>query len=220
MPDIPVLLFSVMVVFIAGFIRGYSGFGFSMIVVTSLSLVFAPVQIVPVVLLLEVAASAWLIMRVWGQVDWRFLRWLFLGVVIGTPVGLFLLSRIPASPMRSAIAITVMGLAVMLWRGFQLKKTPGKLAMTASGMVSGVLNGSAAIGGPPVVLLFFSSSASVAISRASLIIFFLGTDIYATIMCTVQGLVTGRTLLVALLFDDSACDRPLSGRPVFYRYTP
>ena len=46
------LLVAIAVV-IAGFIRGYSGFGFSMITVVSLSMVFRPVEVVPVVLLLQ-----------------------------------------------------------------------------------------------------------------------------------------------------------------------
>ncbi|MBW1983642.1 MAG: sulfite exporter TauE/SafE family protein [Deltaproteobacteria bacterium] len=199
MPEISVLFFSVIVVLIAGFVRGYSGFGFSMIVVVTLSLIFTPTQIVPVVLLLEIAASVWLMPHVWQQVQWRFLGWLFLGVAVGTPVGTQLLSSVSVSPMRAAIAITVMILSVMLWRGFRLKKMPGKGAIISGGMVSGVLNGSAAIGGPPVVLLFFSSPASVEVSRASLITFFLGTDIFATAMCAVHGLVTIQKLLLAVV---------------------
>ena len=200
MPETSVLLFSAVVILIAGFIRGYSGFGFSMIVVVTLSLIFTPVQIVPVVLILEIAASLWLMPRVWQQVQWRFLGWLFLGVAVGTPIGSQLLSNLPGRPMRAGIAVTVIVLTLMLWKGFRLKKMPGKPAIISGGMVSGVLNGSAAIGGPPVVLLFFSSPASVDVSRASLIIFFLGTDIYATSICAVHGLVTVQTLMLALLF--------------------
>jgi len=213
MVEIPVLLFSITVVLIAGFIRGYSGFGFSMIVVVALSLIFSPAQIVPVVLLLEIAASVWLMPHVWQQVQWRFLGWLFLGVAVGTPVGTQLLSRVSVIPMRAAIAITVMILSVMLWRGFRLTKAPGKGAIISGGVISGVLNGSAAIGGPPVVLLLFSSPASVEVSRASLITFFLGTDIFATAMCSAHGLVTAQKLLFALmLFVPLVCGLYLGNR--------
>lgn len=199
MLEIPVTLFAILVVVAAGFVRGYSGFGFSMIVVVTLSMILTPSQIVPVVLLLEVAASLWLMPHVWQQVQWRFLGWLFLGVAVGTPVGSELLSNMPDRPMRAAIAMAVIALALMLWWGVRLKKMPGKPAIISGGLISGVLNGSAAIGGPPVVLLLFSSPASVDVSRASLILFFLGTDIYATIMCAVHHMVTVQTLLFAAL---------------------
>ena len=122
----PVVLFSFLLVLFAGFVRGYSGFGFSMIVVVALSLAFSPASIVPVVLLLEVAASISMIPRIWQQVQWRFLGWLFIGAAVGTPIGSQLLSHVPVRPMRACIAITALILAALLWRGFRFKKTPGK----------------------------------------------------------------------------------------------
>jgi len=199
MPEIPVLLFSMFVVLAAGYIRGYSGFGFSMITVVALSLILRPANIVPVVLLLEIAASLWLMPRIWKHVQWRFLGWLFLGVAIGTPIGSQVLSRLPDKPMRVAIAITIIILAVFLWRGIRFKRMPGKPAIISGGLISGILNGGAAIGGPPVVYLFFSSPASVEVSRASLITFFLGTDIYATTLCAIHGLLSLRTFFFASL---------------------
>ncbi len=46
------------VILVAGVIRGYSGFGFSMVAAISLSLFFSPSEVVPVIFSLEVAASA------------------------------------------------------------------------------------------------------------------------------------------------------------------
>jgi uncharacterized membrane protein YfcA len=60
-------------ILLAGIIRGYSGFGFSMTAVVSLSLVMPPPEAVPMILLLEVAASLWLLPRVWRQIDWKSL---------------------------------------------------------------------------------------------------------------------------------------------------
>ena len=46
------------VVFVAAVVRGYSGFGFAMVAVTGLSLLRPPAEIVPMVLALEIVASA------------------------------------------------------------------------------------------------------------------------------------------------------------------
>jgi len=180
-------------ILIAAIIRGYSGFGFSMVAVISLSLVFTPKEVVPLILLMEVVASASLLPRVWRQVDWHSLLWLSAGVLFGTPAGVYLLANIHARPMRAAIAIAVMALVVLLWRGFALKSMPGRGQTLATGVASGLLNGSATIGGPPVILFYFSTPAGVAVSRASLIAFFLGTDILAFVICLVQGLVNVKT---------------------------
>ena len=81
-----ILIYTGTAVFIAAVVRGYSGFGFSMISTVSLTLVLPPAEVVPVVLLLEVIASGWLLPQVWRQVDWASLIPLSAGVVLGTPV--------------------------------------------------------------------------------------------------------------------------------------
>jgi len=199
-PGVPYLVFSALAVLMAAFIRGYSGFGFSMIMVITLSQIFTPAEVVPVILLMEVVASSWLLPRVWKQIDWSSLFWLLIGVSIGTPAGVYLLANVPATSMRSAIAAVIMVLVVLLWRGFAFRKMPGRGVTLSTGTISGVLNGSAAIGGPPVILFYFSSPAAASVSRASLIAYFLGTDILASGICASQGLLTlNSVVLVGIL---------------------
>lgn len=63
------------------------------------------------------------------------------------------------------------------------------------GGISGLFNGSAAIGGPPVILFFFSSPTHAHVSRASLIAFFLGSDMIAS------GVFRRRVLLFLILLS-------------------
>ncbi len=94
--DIFVIAFSALAVLVAGIVRGYSGFGFSMIATTSMSLLLPPVEVIPVILLLEILASAWLLPHVWKQIDWKSLSWLSLGVLVGTTAGIYLLEHVTA----------------------------------------------------------------------------------------------------------------------------
>ncbi len=181
----------------AGYIRGYSGFGSGMLAVLGLSILFPPSQTVPVILLLEVAASAYLLPGVWRLIDWSSLGWLFLGAAAGTPIGAHALANIPPNVMRAAIAVIVIALVVMFGQGIRFERIFNKPGVITVGLISGVLNGGAAIGGPPVILFFFSSPAGVAVSRASLIGFFFGTDFYAALMCATQGLMKWQTLRLA-----------------------
>ena len=200
LPDLWKVAYAATAVVIAGIIRGYSGFGFSMITVVSLSMVFRPVEVVPVVLLLEIGASSMLLPQVWRKVDWRSLGWLCIGMAVGTPVGVAVLVNVPVQPMRAAIAAIVIILVLLLLSGFSLKRKPGTPATLATGLASGTLNGAATIGGPPVILFFFSSQAGVDISRASVIAYFFATDILASIICFMRGLILQQTLtLTAVL---------------------
>ena len=190
------MIISGIAVFVAGIIRGYSGFGFAMVAVTSMSLVLPPVQVVPTVLILEVLASIRLVPQVWRLIDWFSLRWLLIGSLLATPFGVYLLATIPEAPMRISISILVLAAAILLMRGFAWKRMPGTSLTITTGVACGMLNGAAAIGGPPVILFYLSSPAGVTVSRASIIAYFLGIDSMSLVMAAIQGLTTSETLLI------------------------
>jgi uncharacterized membrane protein YfcA len=194
------LALAIAVVFAAAIVRGFSGFGFSMLTVTSLSLLRPPAEVVPMVLMLEVAASLRLLPMVWRDADWRSLRWLLAGTALATPVGVAVLASVRADSMRVVVSVFVMLAVVFLWRGFTLRRVPGARATFATGLVAGLLNGSAAIAGPPTILFYFSSPAGVAVSRASLIAYFLGTDLIGVALASAYGLVNRAILLRAGAF--------------------
>jgi hypothetical protein len=198
------LLVTTISVFVAGIIRGYSGFGFAMVAVTSMSLVLPPVVAVPTILILEVLASIRLVPQVWKDIDWHSLRWLLAGSLLAAPAGVYLLANIPVLPMRVSISLLVLVAAILLMRGWAWKRMPGRPMILAAGVGSGLLNGAAAIGGPPVILLYFSSPAGVTVSRASLIAYFMGIDAMSLAMAALQGLTTSKTVLTA-----AACIPPL-----------
>jgi len=192
------LAYAALAVFAAGFIKGYSGFAFSMLLVLSLSMVFAPALIVPPTLILETLASLWLLPRALGRAHWPSLAWLVAGMALGAPLGVAVLAQAPAGPMRAAIAGVVLVIVVLLKRGFGLKAVPGPAACAGMGVFSGVLNGGAAIGGMPVSVFYFSSPLDAAASRASMIVFLFAANLWTTGMAAWQGLVTAQTALAAL----------------------
>lgn len=211
------LAYGVVCVFLAAIVRGFSGFGFSMLAIISLSLVLPPAAIVPTILMLEVAASLHLLPQIWKEVHWRSVGWLLIGCIVATPLGTYLLATVPEAPMKLALAACVLIAAILLLRGFVLKETPGPAATFGTGMASGLLNGSFGIGGPPVILFYFSTPAAVAVSRASIIAYFLGTDVAGLGFLTVAGLVTWESavrfalFLPALLFGVAVGHRSFKG---------
>ena len=150
--------------------------------------------------MLEIAASLHMLPGIWRDVHWRSIVPLLLGCVVATPIGVQLLAQVPAAPMRIALSIFVIVAVAFLWRGFALKAMPGPLATTATGAASGLFNGAFGIGGPPVILFFFSSPAGVAVGRASVIAFFLGSDFIGLAFQAQADLATWATLWRFLTF--------------------
>ena len=168
--------------------------------ITSISLVLPPVQIVPSIFLMEVVASVHLLPQVWRDIHWRALLWLILGCCVGTPVGVYALAHAPAAPMTLALAIFVLAAAVLLAKGFQAQRLPGTASTFATGAASGLFNGGFGMGGPPVVLFFFSSPTGAAAGRASLIAYFLITDLMGLAWQGWEGLLTPASAWHALVF--------------------
>jgi hypothetical protein len=202
LPDIDLLRLGLAAgfIFLAAIVRGYSGFGFSLLAITSLSLLYAPAEIVPSVFLLEIAASIHMLPGIWKDIHWRSLVPLIVGCAIGTPVGVYLLSSVPAPPMQLALAIFVLVATILLWRGFALKSVPGQVVATGVGGVAGVANGAFGIGGPPIILFYFSSPAGNEVGRASIIAYFLITDAIGLVFLAREHLVTLDAAFRALIF--------------------
>jgi uncharacterized protein len=195
-----ILGYAAICIFFAAIVRGYSGFGFSLLAITSISLVLPPVEIVPSIFLMEVAASLHLLPQVWRDIHWRALLWLFLGCCVGTPLGVYALAHAPAAPMTLALAVFVLAAALLLAKGFRTQGLPGRASTFVTGAASGLFNGGFGMGGPPVVLFFFSSPTGVAAGRASLIAYFLLTDLLGLGWQERNGLITAASVWHAAVF--------------------
>lgn len=186
--------YAALVILGASVIRGYAGFGFAMICAITLSFVFPPSQVTPIILCLDVVASFWLFLKVRRQVDWKGLKFIGMGALLTLPLGTLALVVIPMNPMRIFISLVILCLcAGLLWKR-QPSSTATAQATLGVGMVSGFLTGVAAIGGPPVILFYLSSEKSVSVSRASMIAFFLMVDSLALVSTACYGLLNQQTL--------------------------
>ena len=98
--SLTILGYATICVFLAAMVRGYSGFGFSLLTVTALSLVLPPAEIVPSIFMLEVAASIHLLPGIWKDIHWRSIGPLLVGCLVGTPFGVWFLANVPPRPCR------------------------------------------------------------------------------------------------------------------------
>jgi uncharacterized membrane protein YfcA len=196
----PLLAVSSLAIFLAAIVRGFSGFGFSLLSVTAISIFLPAREIVPSAFLLEIAASLNLIPSIWREVDWRGIVWLLVGYVVALPFGVYALAQVPAPPLQLALGLFVIATAWLMLKGFRLKRTPGAAAIVATGAGSGLLNGAFGMGGPPVVLFYFSTRAAAKVGRATVIAFFLSTDSLGLLELGRNGLVTQQSFIQAAIW--------------------
>ena len=130
-----------MVVFIGGVARGFSGFGFSALCVSGLSLVLSPAQVIPPIFILEILASLTLLRQAIKQADFSWLSWLILGNVLCIPLGIAMLNFVPESYLRLLIGLILVVLVGAQLRGLQWHSAPTRLLRLLTGLASGLVNG-------------------------------------------------------------------------------
>ena len=170
---------SLAVVFGAGIVRGFAGFGFSALCVAGLGLLVSPAKVVPAIFMLEVLASLGLLRSAARDIDWRWLGWLIAGNLLALPLGVVLLAWLPETPLRLLIGALLLLAAAALRAGASLALAPSAGVRLGVGMVSGFINGVAAIGGIAVAVMLSTAQMVPAVMRATLIALFLFTDLYA-----------------------------------------
>ena len=184
---------------LASLARGYTGFGFSALLVSSWSLVTSPARAVALALVMEVIASIVQASSVWRAIPWRRVGYLMLGATLGTPAGVWLLAHIAPQTMKLGIALFVLMAAITLLAGFRLKRKASSLGTASIGVVSGVANGAVAMGGLPVAIFFTALRDDPIRMRAALIAYFFLLDLMGLAFLAREGLLGEETLVHAIV---------------------
>lgn len=194
LPALPIAVFGVLA---ASVLRGFTGFGFGLAAVPLLSLALPPVDVVPFVVLLQVIVGAISLRSAWRLCEWRAVRGLAPGLVLGVPVGIAILTLFRTNTVRLAIGLVIAASVVVLWRGARLPPRPSGVLTGGVGFVSGILSGLSSMGGPPIVVYLLATARDAAVVRATSIVYFALSASVALVLMTVRGLVDRQVLIWA-----------------------
>ena len=182
------------IVFIASIIRGFNGFGFSATCISGFSFILPAIEIVPIILILEVFISVFMIPYIWNKIDWNFVLKLLIGIALGSPIGLYLLKYLSPETTHLSVCLIIIFFSILLMRGYTNKSINNDQSKIFTGVISGALNGLTTLGGMPVALFLLVTSIQPAIIRGSLAALFFLTDVYAFILSFFAGIVDMTTI--------------------------
>lgn len=187
-------LIILLIVLIASVIRGFNGFGFSATCISGFSFILPAIEIVPIILILEVFISIFMIPYIWSKIDWSFVLKLLIGIAIGSPIGLYLLKYLSPETTHLYVCLIIIFFSILLMKGYSNKNINNDQAKIFTGIISGTLNGLTTLGGMPVALFLLVTSIQPAIIRGSLAALFFLTDIYAFVLSFFSGIVDLTTI--------------------------
>lgn len=192
------LVWMAVAVLASAFVRGYSGFGFSAMVIAASSLVMNPLNMVAVVVILETVMSLQAAKGAGRHVDWRRVWLLLAGAAVGLPLGLWVLTGVSEDTARAVISAYVLvmcGVLLMGWRLSAEVRGPGNMV---AGLVSGLAN-APGMGGLPIAAFFAAQPMQATVFRATLIAYFPLLDLYSAPLYWYAGLVSWDTLWASLI---------------------
>jgi len=192
------LTWMVAAILIAGFVRGYSGFGFSALTIAASGLVMNPLHFVAVVVIWEAVMTLQAWRNIGPDIDWGRVGWLVAGAVIGLPIGLWALNAISEDAARAAISAYVLAMCGVLLAGWRMRAEARPPVTFGAGIASGLAN-APGMGGLPVAAFFAAQPIRPAVFRATLVAYFPLLDLYSAPLYWWHGMVTWETIRTSLL---------------------
>lgn len=190
------------IIAVAGMLRGFSGFGFSMFAMPLMTLVMAPARAVPVVLALTFVSNLQTLRSDWDDIDRRSVLALVIWAIPFAMLGNWVLGVLDERPLRMIIGVVTVGATLVLWRaGSGPRPRPSSAVTAVTGMTSGVLHGLLAMGGPPLTMYYLRGAFSPQAARASMVAAFTLMTLGPLTEAVASGRLDGRgaMLFVVLL---------------------
>jgi uncharacterized membrane protein YfcA len=195
----PILL-TVAIFLAASTVQAAIGFGSALIAMPLLALVVDIQTATGVVGLVVLAGSTMILIRNWRSVSLREGWQLVVSAVLGIPIGLALLTRVPEGIVKGVLGVVLIGFGLyrLISPTMPEMRGPGWVWLWLSGFTSGILGGAYNTNGPPVVIYGALRRWPPDEFRATCQMIFLATGVFIAAGQGLAGLWTPTVLRLAL----------------------
>ncbi|MGZ4797839.1 MAG: sulfite exporter TauE/SafE family protein [Acidimicrobiia bacterium] len=183
------------IVLLGGMVQGSIGFGLNLVVVPVLA-VLIPGSVPGAMVLISMPMTLLMLLREHHAIDWVGVRWIAIGRLPGTFLGLLIVTALPDSQLAIIVGLVILlgVVASMVHPGIRVRPT----SAAAIGSVAGVTGTAAGVDGPPLALLY--QHAEPHTLRATLATCFLiGAAVSGTALALGGELTGDQLLLTAIL---------------------
>ena len=155
--------------FAAGLVRGFTGFALSAFGLALAVLILPPVELIPVMWWLEMAASLVMLRHGWGGADMKATITLVCGSAIGLIIGLSVTTSVDAVLSQRIALCILITLALLQLAKIKIPHLASQPGTVATGVVAGIATGLAGVGGMVVALYVLARNDEPAKMRATLV---------------------------------------------------
>lgn len=204
---------------LAGFVRGFTGFGSGMIFIPAASAIYDPVVAIVLLFLIDTAASTPVLPPHFRNCRWREVGPMALAASIAFPFGLMFLLRVDPETTRWVLSLFILAATGAMASGLRYKGEPRMAQTFAVGSAMGFLSGAIGLGGPLIVLFWLGGPEHAARVRSNIFAFFGAFSVVSLIGYWWSGMFTPARLLGALALLPLYAGAMAIGSGVFRRST-
>ncbi len=201
--------------FVAGMVRGFTGFGTALVFIPVAAQVLDPVGALVTLLVLDLFGPLALARSALRTAHKADLARLLAGATLLLPLGVAALLALPPEGFRWGVSIVALGMLAVLVTGARYPRPLPPPALYATGGASGFLAGVTGLGGPPVILFYMASPHPVAVIRANTLLFLLALDMMMQVNFALRGVWTPGDVGLGLLAAGPALLGNLAGARLF-----
>lgn len=214
------LLLAFLVLIISGVSTGATGFGFALIAVPPLLLLYPPQTVVLIVFGASLLPGLMVVANAWRDTDLRLVALLLPGAVLGLLVGAQVLRVADPLHLKLIAGFFVAIYALLLWRGYRPPRLDGPGAASLAGLASGTLGAATGLTGPPIVMLFTARQLPRDAFRGTISAYFVITDLIGVIILFASGTVGAQEGQLTALLTLPAVLGVLAGNAIARRLSP
>jgi len=163
------------IAFLAGVIRGFTGFALSAFALSTAVLILPPIELIPMLFWLEAGASLFMLRAGLRDADRRAAVTLLAGAAVGTFIGIGLTVALDVGVSRILALGLLISLAALQLARLRMAILATPAGTVGAGFAAGIANGLAGVGGMVVALYVLARDAEPRTMRATLVLYlFLG----------------------------------------------
>lgn len=186
-------------VFLAGAVRGFSGFGAALVYMPIAGQFLPPLWALITLVIMEVFGPIPNLPAAWRAADRAQVARIAVGGAVALPVGLAVLLAVQPEVFRYMVSALVLIMPILMLCGLRLAGPITPRLQYGTGVVSGLVGGIAGLPGPPVILLYMASSTAAAVMRANIMLYLVVVDLALIVVISLTGRMEAVPLLLGLI---------------------
>ena len=213
------LLAAMVVVGVSGVIFGMTGFGFALVSVPPLLLLYEPETVVALTIGASLLTSVIVVLGARQELDGRIVLTMLPGACVGLLLGARILDIVDPTVLKIAAGTFVAVYSVMLLRGYQPSGMRSGWAASAAGTASGALATSTGLSGPPVVILFTARQLAKDAFRVTIAAYFVAINLLGIVVLLAGGSIGETDIITSATLTPAALIGTLIGNRLVRRFT-